>query len=190
MDWKTFIAEIVKAIAWPAALLFVFFLMKENIRKLISGLRRLKHGETEFAFEDTLSEAKSEAEEAGLQSGQIPDDVELLRLADTNPSLAIIEAWSRIEATLRKFVAEEEVRRSRRAPYIVASRLRTTGLISSNLYFLIGRLRILRNKAVHSGEDLAEPITNESAYEYLEIAGLVQKQLEALGDIALPTRSE
>jgi hypothetical protein len=190
MDWKTFIAEVVKAIAWPASLVFIFLLMKDNIRKLISSVRRLKHGDTELAFEETLSEAKSEAEEAGLRPAQIPNDPELLELAETHPSLAVIEAWQRIESMLAKFLPPEDKNRVRLVPLIVPRRLREQGHITSNLYFLIRRLRELRNRAVHISAAMAEPITNKSAYEYLEIAGLVERQLEALGNITVPAKSD
>ena len=72
MDKRTFIVELVKAVAWPASMLLIFWIMKDNIRKLFSSIRKLKHGDTEFAFEETLSEAKSEAEQAGLPASQIP----------------------------------------------------------------------------------------------------------------------
>lgn len=188
MDKRTFIVELVKAVAWPASMLLIFWIMKDNIRKLFSSIRKLKHGDTEFAFEETLSEAKSEAEQAGLPASQIPEDADLLSLAESHPNLAIIEAWQRIEGLLRAFLPIEERRNSRIPTFLVIRRLRENGHIPASLYYLIRQLKDLRNKAVHSGDFGVGSITNKSAYEYVETASIVKRQLEALGNITVASK--
>ena len=64
MDWKTFIVEIVKSIAWPILLLFFLFFFKKQLGKILEELSkypyfRWKRGENEFeigvkkVFEET-----------------------------------------------------------------------------------------------------------------------------------------
>lgn len=47
MDWLTFAAAIVKAVAWPATALLIVLLLRMPIRELIPRLRTLRIGPVE-----------------------------------------------------------------------------------------------------------------------------------------------
>lgn len=50
MDWKTFIVEIAKAMAWPFVLVAFIFLFKAQIQELIKSISELKFGKASAVF--------------------------------------------------------------------------------------------------------------------------------------------
>lgn len=127
-----------------------------------------------------------------MDTSQVPKDEDLLGLAESSPNLAVIEAWQRIEALLLEFLppSGENKRRNNFWSMEIVRKLHQNKQISSNLFLLIKRLRDLRNRAVHVGHSDLAPITNKSAYEYLEMAGVVRRLLKDLKGISLPDESE
>ena len=54
MDWLTFIAEMVKSLAWPAFLFFTVLVFRKPLVELLPGLRRLRIKEIEIEFNREL----------------------------------------------------------------------------------------------------------------------------------------
>ena len=65
MDWKTFIAEIISSLAWPALIAFILVKNKDQITRLIETLKTLKAGDFEFDFTNEIRELK-EIEETDI----------------------------------------------------------------------------------------------------------------------------
>ena len=189
MDWKTFIVEMTKALAWPLAITVAVLLLRDNVKRLLTNMRKFKYGETEITFEEVVSEAKSEAIEAGLDAAAIPGDGELLQLADKHPRLAIIEAWGRLEAKLARFISSTDPRVLRRTLLTVPRRLYEEGKIPRHQYQLLRKLRELRNRAAHLTDEAEEAVLASSAYEYIEMQNLVGRSLDAIGDYKLQLKS-
>lgn len=183
MDWKTFIAELSKSLAWPGAVLVIVLLMRPNVARLMNGLKKFKHGEMEISFAEMLDEAKTEIK---LQQGKFEsgiNDPYLLGLAEQMPGLAIVAAWERIERTLVGFLPEilaKDVRRIRMVSFEVPRRLRKDGKISEEIYMLIKKMKALRNKARHEALENQPSISNVEAYQYINLYGYVSSELEKI----------
>src|SRR5215207_8632055 len=102
MDWLSFAAALVKALAWPLTVLGIFLVLRRPLTGLVPLLARLKFKDLELDFGRRLAEASAEAATlpgippaAALPAGS--DEV-LLRLATDAPRAAILEAWLRLEA--------------------------------------------------------------------------------------------
>ena len=51
MNWREFLASLVDSLAWPAAIVFIAYLLREAIRRRIEALRRISHKGTGTEFE-------------------------------------------------------------------------------------------------------------------------------------------
>lgn len=54
MDWLTFVAEMVKAAAWPAAVVAIALVFRPQLRALLTRMSRGRLGPAEFEFEQEL----------------------------------------------------------------------------------------------------------------------------------------
>lgn len=117
MDILTFIAEVVKALAWPVSLLLFCFILRKPIRELIPLLRKLKYKEIEMEFSREIAELKGEmlltseqptaqpsiANDKQLAAALLPDRLsskrdELARMASFSTRVAVMEAWLEVES--------------------------------------------------------------------------------------------
>ena len=98
MDWLSFIAAIVKALAWPLTALGIFLVLRRPLLALVPLLARLKFKDFELDFGRRLAEVSAEAARLpSVRAGNAADEA-LLRLAPVAPRAAILEAWLRLEA--------------------------------------------------------------------------------------------
>ena len=159
MDALTFSSEMVKALAWPTAVLIVVLVLRGEIKTLLSLVKKLKAGPVEAEFDREVRELARETE------GQLPPPTsvppssaerqKLLQLAELNPRSAIIEAWHNVEFAARRVVEARD-------PSITARELQSSSALlrSLNRYEILSRdevvlfndLRALRNQAVHLPE--------------------------------------
>lgn len=134
MDWMTFVVGVLKAIAWPATLLLLVFLLRKPIRDLVPLVRKLKVKEFELEFAHavaqlgvdmqpelkesipssragTLDEARSQSSKisapvaAVVRAAKARREEEVLRLASLSPRAAIMEAWAEVEAAAAETAA-------------------------------------------------------------------------------------
>jgi len=89
MDVLTFIAEVIKAGAWPAAAITIALIFRQQLRDLLSRIRKGKVGPAEFEFEQEVQELSASAT-APQQPPQIGTPT--VTLATTSPRAAILEA--------------------------------------------------------------------------------------------------
>ncbi|MEN6082841.1 hypothetical protein [Chromobacterium piscinae] len=183
MDKLTFVAEVVKALVWPATALILTFMLRKPISELIPFLRKLKYKEIEMEFSREIAELKAEVPPAPVQpvhpdiaiSEGLPDRLnakrdELMRMVSFSTRVAVMEAWLEVEAaatevahsfwsvsssgTLKSF--------SRLGEYLFQSKV-----IDQKQLQTFKRLQQLRNKAAHAQElDLSE----DDAQSYVEVA--------------------
>lgn len=66
MDWLTFVAEMVKAAAWPMAAVAIALIFRPQLRTLLGRLNKGRLGPAEFEFERELRELA--AQSAALRS--------------------------------------------------------------------------------------------------------------------------
>lgn len=116
MDWKTFVVEIIKAIAWPVAVLAGLYGTRELVGRLLEGLRlhRFKAGQFEAEFTDKLQQVEKAVAELrpvlGTNMPALPPhepvhgepvkaEPRLIRLPETD---ALFQTWEQ-ETILREW---------------------------------------------------------------------------------------
>lgn len=184
MDALTFIAEIVKALAWPAMVLTLVFLLRKPIADLIPLLTRLKYKDLELEFGRRLAEVTAEAGEElppphPLAPLEAAEEQTLLELAKVSPRSAVTEAWRQVEVAAVEAARRNDISLSpsdATSPARVLRALERHRVIDAGKLDLIHNLRELRNQAVHS-PDFA--VTSAAALEYAQLARRVVEFLKA-----------
>ena len=171
MDILTFIAELVKAAAWPLTVVSLALLFKEQLRALFSRIRKGKVGSAEFEFEHGVKELTEQA------PPQPPPQVgtPTVTLATTNPRAAILEAWLGVESSVQRLAYAKELPASRapRNPSLMIRAIEQSGILPSEDVTLFNELRVLRNQATHDPDFSPFP---ESVIKYVQLAeGLKQR---------------
>ena len=174
MNIYAFIASIVGSIvslAWPAALVIIVALFKNDLRKLLP-LARLKYGESEISFR--LDAAEKEA--AALpdvppvaEAAPTPEEADRFsKLVEISPSAAILEEARELEdAMIRRLQDVPNAPSSKHYSFASATRLlRSNNFIDKHMSALLDDLRSLRNAAAHGGSEL----TREDAIRFRELA--------------------
>lgn len=184
MTWLAFIAELVKALAWPVATLVIIIILRKPLLALLPLLTKFKWKDFEFEFGKQIAEAQAEAStklppttqtaKASLAAGP------LHALVQTSPRAAVLEAWIQVDSAARAAVARHELPQPVQAyvstPKLV-SVLQSAKLIAPEQAGLVYDLRALRNQAAHA-PDFA--LTNEAAQNYVELAGRLVDYLDSV----------
>ena len=182
MDNLTFLASIIKSLAWPVAAVILALLFKDQIKKLAPFVKRLKAGPVEAEFERDVRQLWESAPAQYKSSYAIPSDTAsigfLLNLAALHPRSAVLEAWVRLEAAARAALPQP-TNPGAMTSYLPAARLAEAlvqaGVIDQRQVTLYHELRRLRNEVAHA---VASEPTQESVLSYIELASLLQSQLE------------
>ncbi|HAS6506061.1 hypothetical protein O4N82_10815 [Vibrio parahaemolyticus] len=169
------IVEIIKALAWPVAIVWLGYMFRNEVRSLIGRLTALKHGDTEISFNRSLEKVEQKASEISQPQESshesTPEELsqkeQLYRLAEISPRAAIVEAWTLIETAAVKSDLTTGVAFKRTTPKLILEHLASTGNFSPKSIEVINSLRQLRNKASHL-PDFA--ISQEEAERYLDLA--------------------
>ncbi|WP_339899368.1 hypothetical protein [uncultured Gilvimarinus sp.] len=165
--------EIIKALAWPVAVIWMSFIFRAEVRALLSRVSTFKYKDVEASFGQSLEKAESEARNikspvktngSESESSQIE---QLLRISEVSPRAAVVEAWTLIETAAMKngLVMGGVIKRTN--PKMILSRLEESGKFSPESINLLNELRQIRNKASHL-PDFA--VTQSDAERYLELA--------------------
>ncbi len=198
MDTLTFIAEIVKALAWTASVVLLTFLLRKPIVELLPLLRKLKYKEIEMEFSREIAELKADAlpaleqpalpsdtpDEEQVATTQLPDRLEnkrdeLLRMVSFSTRVAVMEAWLEVESAAIE-VASSAWGMSpsdtfknfpRMGEYLLQCKV-----IDQKQLEAFKRLQQLRNKAAHAQElNLSE----NDARSYVELALALSAHIRA-----------
>lgn len=184
MDWLTFIADLVKSLAWPASLVLAVLVFRKPLLELIPALRRLRFKEFEIEFGRELLEAERRATTLRPSPVQRPLEAEavpqrLRQIASVSPSAAILEAWRDVEAA----AAEAGSRRGisvTGGTWELFLALEKEGVLNSTEAAILNSLRQLRNKVAHTPE--GELINEEQALRYAAIAARLAEALRKTGE--------
>lgn len=177
MDVLNFAAEIIKALAWPTALVLIALMFRKPVIELLPFLRRLKYKEIELEFSKELAQLKSDASASEFANNKKSEPTSvsaansrLLNLASVSTSAAILEAWAELESVSIAVVSamwnqpSTDVFRdySRLGDYLLQCKI-----INKNQLVIFNKLRELRNKAAHA-VDLN--LSETEARTYVELA--------------------
>jgi hypothetical protein len=188
VDWLTFVSKLVDALAWPAVVLILAFSFRDKISQLFRLVSKLKAGPVEAEFSREVQELRKDAEsgvQAALSAAALPHQQRLLKLAESSPRAAIIEAWQLVEFASQDLLERRNVRLSRSdavSPLRLGRALSEVGGLSAADLTLFNELRSLRNAAVHAKgfDPSAEATTN-----YVELAVRLYETIRAL-NVMLP----
>jgi hypothetical protein len=168
MDWKTFIAEMSKALAWPLALIVVSFIFKRSILGLLEGMRlsRITKGNWSADFAAAAKEVRAELP-TPVQNTLKPATVDQLseELVDIAPAAAISQAWNQLETCVAGIAADSNVNQ-KLLPEVLRA-LVNKGVIQPSAADSILGLRNMRNLAVHAPPNR---LTSEQAREFITMA--------------------
>lgn len=167
------LVEIIKALAWPVAVIWMSFIFRSEVRGLLSRVSSFKYKGVEASFAKILEKAESDAKNIESPAKNQDEDSEnsqveqLLRISEVSPRAAVVEAWTLIETAAMKngLVVDSAIKRTN--PKMILSHLEASGKFSSESIHLLNELRIIRNKASHL-PDFA--VTQSDAERYLELA--------------------
>jgi hypothetical protein len=187
MDWMSFVAALVKALAWPLTVLGIFLVLRRPLLALVPLLARLKFKDLELDFGRRLAEASAEA--ASLPSarpapGLAEAEDALLRLASMAPRAAILEAWLRLEAAALRAARRQgtvEPVTQLRAPIRLIEALEELGVIDARQAAVFHELRSLRNSAAHA---LGFEPGADAARDYVRLAARLEQALDERGAAA------
>ena len=174
--------NLVDAIAWPAAAIWLGYIFRGEIRKLLGRVSALKYKDLEASFEKELAAAETEAQKVlppKPPNNSISDEPvypnpyderyeQLLRISDESPRAALLEAWVEVEAALMESAEEYMSGSARRVlPRKLMIELINNGKYPKTVLPLFEDLRRLRNEAAHTPE--FEP-TSRQTRRYLQMA--------------------
>ncbi|WP_370978762.1 hypothetical protein [Agaribacterium sp. ZY112] len=167
------LVEIIKALAWPVAVIWMSFIFRAEVRALLGRVSSFKYKGVEASFGKSLEKAESDAKsiespaQSQIEESENSQVEQLLRISEVSPRAAVVEAWTLIETAAMKhgLVAGATIQRTN--PRMILSHLEASGKFSPESIHLINELRQIRNKASHL-PDFA--VTQSDAERYLELA--------------------
>jgi hypothetical protein len=158
LDYLTFIASIVKSIAWPATVVVALFMVRKQLPRLARSLRKLKLKDFEVEFGEAAEELQAEAQKvlpplsAGLlqaSESKISGHATLSRTG--SPRGQILEAWLAVESAAHavllshKFVQPgDDASASANVRHLL-----NAGVLNTAQAAIMEELLVLRNRAVH-----------------------------------------
>lgn len=167
MDTLAFVASVISSLAWPMTTVVALILMRKQLIELIPGIRRLKYKDFEVDFGEKLQKIEESVRTietpqsakmqlpADVQPEPLPQTQEELfnRLVGLSPNAAILESWRNVERTLDFYFDFRGIERPRSAQTI-GGHLDHDPNFPPQLVAAYQELRLLRNRAAHSTEDL------------------------------------
>ena len=184
--------------AWPVATVVTIILLRQPIGKLILNITKVKYGDQfEIAFDRELREVEKQAETTlpeprevtkivtghieavGRAEGKaeltgaaevIDTNERARRMAEHSPAAAIVDAWLELEGVLRSVASASGIEVTDRSnPPRLMKALLSMEKVDRQTYEIFGKLRDLRNRAVH--ERQADLSVNQA----LEYAGITRR---------------
>ena len=164
--WMEFIVGLAGALAWPAAVMVLAFTFRDLLGKLASGeVKRWKAGpagvEIEY-WDREADEVKKTIDVAVLDhadKAKLPEPPPIQ--LDVSPSGAVVAAFARVEAALRKIVVSGGAIQEDEAASMPVRRLTNIALDADLITALtatnIEGLTVLRNLSAHGQADDLDP---------------------------------
>jgi hypothetical protein len=175
MSGLQFVVDLIKAVAWPAALVAVVAFLRRPIvdilMQLASGLRRLRAGKSDADFDRIADQTKAEltATVSAGPPGQpaIPVLLRFATAAEEDPGSAIGQGFGAVEVALRELLGSSGklVPVGSGDPTAVARFARDQGLVPESVVRAVDGVATLRNLA---NSDPAR-VTRDHAVKFLAL---------------------
>jgi hypothetical protein len=146
---------------------------------LVPTLKKLKYKDLELEFEKEANRILAEAERDLPEPPEEPEKEEkgprpMFSIKQVEPSIQIIEAWRSLELQLRDLAKSKGIECGRSVRSLINS-LYSNGLITEEIMKVILELSALRNKVVHTDEEV---ITYKSSWAFKYSVNRVRQALE------------
>lgn len=182
MDRLTFVASIVGHLAWPLTTLIIAAVVYFRLPKLVRFVKAIRYKDVEVTIREEFAQARSEAERLAIQQEPKPPseaaEEKALKLAEIDPSIAIIDIWRRLESEIVRLIQHNGLTRFT-SPDRFMEYLVSLGKLSQGDILLYRRLRQIRNTSVH-----AHNHASLSKAEVLEFSNFVELLIGKLNEIA------
>lgn len=157
LDILTFVVEMTKALAWPAAAVCTVLFLRHPLVRLVGLLRTVKYGDWELGFNEQVIELERKARETLPQTTTEPrlEDLRarLLKIAVNSPAAAVIEAWRHVEQRLHEVAQDHELKVApavEAMPLVLGALMFKRDIITDAQYSLLQRAKTLRDTVAHS----------------------------------------
>jgi hypothetical protein len=203
MGWLEFSSAVIKAVAWPLALMVTVFLFRRPLRDIMPSLHRVKAGTTgvELEWDNSIEATQHELdkershEPSIAPNGSSPSHEsvgtgifpmrEISQLADVSPASAVADTYRRLQNHIKQTLMARGVniddQPSSRKIIDLAWSHSVLTLPQKNA---MDRLRQMRNAAIH---DVSFRVTKDQAIEYActaqDLASTVSTQAELLSQL-------
>jgi hypothetical protein len=189
MDWLTALTEIVKALAWPVAVIVVFFGIRKHLIELFPFLEKMKWKDLELQFSRKVREVAEEAAASlpppapgadgpAALSATRSKEQRLMELATVSPRAAILEAWLGVERAAANALVRRNPGRAvgaTRSQQNLRTLLGTEEILNGQQVRLFEELRELRNRATHFPDF---SLTESDVRDYMRAAVQLEKLLD------------
>lgn len=180
MDWLQFVSSIVGSLAWPAAIVAVVALLRDPLGKLVPLIRTLKYKEWQIDVGQELEAVKESVEATADQPDERAEEPTpaFRQLAKIEPRAAVLSAWAPVELALKDLGMKSGVYKLGMPIYLVAESLSKAGVLDDTTYDALGRLKRIRNEAVHLA-----PISYDEAISMGELCEWALVRLKTMGAV-------
>jgi len=180
MDWKQFFASAIGSLAWPAVLIVVVYVFKDQLRLLIGHIRKIGAGGVNFELSEKVEEAVDAGEVVQTEKGLLAPDVAgldpaLLQLAKSFPEAALIQAFKELEKLILQIRDRFPDARPYRNLYEVLKALEKLNYIPASAVALFQSLREARNAAAHGKGE--QELSSGEALDLIRQIKLLQEVL-------------
>ena len=182
MDYLSFIADLVRSLSWPAAVVVVALVFRKQIAALFVRVESVGYGDFKVRFREELDQLRSEATESGLfrdstgrsylqmASRRAPIIAEI---AGVSPRAAILEAWLQVEEALHAIARQKDL--PTRNTSVIIRELERREVLDPQITDTLRRLNALRNEVVHVSQ---RALTSDDALEFSQLALAVAENLK------------
>ena len=163
VEWRTFVAEVIKSLAWPTTLLVLIAVFLEPLTELLSKLSGFRYKNVEVRFRQELRKSEELADRAKLPPPSPPPPrpvfaysgprelrfpEELRLLAYESPRDAVVDAWLRLEQAAADRITAEGIEAPKSGEKLIQL-IEDNHLLGDDAVKLFRTLRVLRNNVVH-----------------------------------------
>ncbi|MCE0850372.1 MULTISPECIES: hypothetical protein [Pseudomonas] len=182
MDWLQFFSSVLSSLAWPVAVIWLAYLLRAPLRKLIPRVRTVKYGEFHVDIGEQLEEVKEKVDAAASKPAETPEDppISFRALAKADPRAAILSAWIPVEVELNAIAKKNDAKFVIGKPALrQLQALLEKGVLDQLTVETIANLRRIRNSAVHVTE---ESVSFDDAMAMAEMCQWVTAQLKRINN--------
>jgi hypothetical protein len=176
MDILTFIAAIIKATAWPVAVVVIVLVFRKQLIALLSRIRKGKFASAEFEFEQGVETLSEQVDPPQLPPPNV--DTSSVSLVTADPRGVILAAWNGIESAVHRLSYKLQISHSAASHSVTAMvrEIEEQGKLDPGDVALFNNLRMLRNRAVHESDFSPSP---DSVVLFQRLAQGLKERLES-----------